>query len=370
MIRPVADLSAYQKVLIAIVTICLAALAGTALFIYTQKDFRQSMYRDDNLETYLGELPRPIKIFRNDQGAFIALTRNNERLPLAKIPPIKTTAEYTNIFFDKYDDRVFYQQDHQLYIHDIQAQSTRALPYRGGSIKNYEVADVYKNRLLLRKNQGVSAATAQFIPYNLDENRISRRDYDSTILSSEHTVLVAFTMGEERWRLYLTLKPAVANRSDTLSLYLKGYDSGQHPELIGDSRNGFMATPARDDVFARGRNAGPDLDVPALVRVSTKAPTIFGNVLSGTPFRIREVYALPGQRVAVAIDDRLAVIDVKQSTAVIIEDEGRIRQLLPKAELLAAPIENQFSYYTESHCFPDQYPGPTIENAKFAFCLE
>ena len=370
MVRPVAGISAYHKIMIVIVAMCLAALAVTALFIYTQKDFRQSTYRDDNLETYLGELPRPVKIFRNDQGAFIALTRQNERLPLEKIPAIKTTAKYTNIFFDKYDDRVFYQQDHKLYMYDIQAQSSRTLPYRGGSIKNYEVAGVYKNRLLLRKNQGVSAATAQFVPYNLDENRLSRRDYDSTILSSEHTVLVAFTMGEERWRLYMTLKPAVANRSDTLSIYLKRHDSQQHPDLIGDSRTDFTATPAMEDVFARGRSSELDLDGPPLIRVSTKVPTIFGDVLSGTPFRIREVYALPGQRVAVAIDDRLAVIDPKQNTAVSIEDKVQIRQLLGKAELLAAPIENQFSYYTESYCFPDQYPGPTIENAQFAFCLE
>jgi hypothetical protein len=364
--RPLAGISAFQKALIVIVAICLTSLAGTALFIYTQKDFHQSMYRDDNLETYLGELPRPVKIFRNDKNAFIGITRKNERLPLEKIPPIKTTDESTNIFFDKYDDRLFYQKDHKLYMYDIQAQSTRTLPYRGGSVKDYEVAGVYKNRLLLRKNQGVSAATAQFTPYDLDENRISPRDYDSTILSSEHTVLVAFTMGEERQRLYLTMKPAVANRSDTLSIYLKGYDSDKYPDLKTVS----SPLPAGDDVFARGRSAGPDLERRPLIRVSTRALTIFGDVLSGTPFRIREVYALPGQRVAVAIDDRLAVIDVKQNTAVSIEDEGRIRQLLQKAELLAAPIENQFSYYTESHCFPDQYPGPTIENAEFAFCLE
>lgn len=363
----------YQKILASVVALCLLALATTAIFVftYTPDKPERNIYRDDKLDTYLGGLPQPVKIFQNQQHEFVAITEEGKRIPLNKIPAINGN-KYGDIYFDKYDDRIFYHQGHQLKVYDIQKESTRSLPYRGGSIKDHEISGVYKGRLLTQLEGGQIGA-AKFASYDLENNQSADTDYDADRISSALTVATAFTINGTRYHLYAdTRKKHEHAVTDTLSIYLDQKGAAQDAEPLSNPRRIMNFTSASHLIYARGSGAGSaKLDARAELLLQIPAKTYIPHgVKIQKPFRIRNAYVLEGQQVALEVDDRLVIVDTSEQEAALVERGERVRQILKKAELIAPPVVNNFTPYNESYCFINEHSGPTIEDAEFVFCLE
>lgn len=365
-------LNTYQKILASVVILCLLVLAATAIFVftYTPDKPEHNIYRDDKLDTYLGGLPQPVKIFQNEQHEFIAVTEEGKHIPLNKIPAINGN-EYGDIYFDKYGDRVFYHQGHQLKVYDIQKESTRSLPYRGGSIKDHEISGVYKDRLLTQL-EGEQIGAAKFTPYDLENNQLADTDYDADRMSSNLTVVTAFTIGDTRYHLYADARKKHEHAaSETLSIYLDQKGSGENSAPLSNYGRGRL-TRASDMIYSRGSGAGSaklDASTEFLLQVPSKTHIPYG-YKNWRPFRVRNVYALENQRVAVEVDDRLVIVDTSKQEATLIEDSKRVRQILKNAELIAPPVVNNFTPHNESYCFINEHSAPTIEDAEFVFCLE
>jgi hypothetical protein len=243
------------------------------------------------------------------------------------------------------------------------------------------VADVYRDYIVLRQTK--DAAAGNMTIFNMKTGKkLSQR---ARVLSSEYTQAFQLFLNGKSYQLILDSKTqksvstirnlwsksrSFVNTSQPhLSFYLeeKNLDSKAN---VDNSYN-----PERPSLWhiVFGISRSPALNKPSpIFKLPTKRPENVNSLSYERTFRIRTLFQLDGNKLAIEVDNGIVIIDLPNRQARYTEDERVISQLMKEAIPLAPPIDNNFDYYTEGYC-DDTFPftkNKVTPEEKFVFCLE
>ena len=308
-----------------------------------------TLYRSEQLNTYLGKLPTPMRIYQANDGNFFGTTISGEKIPIelgVQIVPDKGS----EIFFDKYDDRIFYWKNNGLVFYDLLSDKVVQLPESIGGTCGLTKTDLYPQGTRLRCPK-IVRVFGDYIALLHHPDTFSPKELKTYVISTgnpiSHSVdtvsdglRTVYQIGLNDYSYILTIDTRDKNRyfgplpkdhpsyikgNAQLSFYLEETNSKSIKELqkiqIADSE-GNAYWNARTPFFVLPTHIGlPD-------KVSDDLD--YNNY-----FRIRSLFKIDESTLAQEVDDGLVVIDIANKQARFTSDPAEVDQLLKNSVLLS-----------------------------------
>lgn len=290
--------------------------------------------------------------------------------------PLLNSVGFTNIeqlFLDIFTDRIYYVRNGTGYVHDLTTNTTLPLPAEmNEALRSRRIIAAHGQYLALATGGGLAGtgdvvvydtgtgtSTSQTIYIGYDDNRvllfwINGKGYrlfmDARGAPYSHPVV-------KRGGLFQRTEQTVDN---VMSLYLEN-----HPESY--------RVPSQDEMMDYWGKVVFSFDNDWFFKDRKPILQLRTNGQAGeneAAFSVRNVYILQDGRLAVEIENRLAVMDITSRRSEIIDDPATVERVLKDAALFSADDEN--AYLFQGHCAfnNDIYDLLQQPGNKFVFCLK
>ena len=294
-----------------------------------------------------------------------------------------------NIFFDKVANRIFFIESEKIKYYDINTdeiittpivislgESTDAPPF---IVNGEDIAGAYGYYIVLQRKGGY-AAEAIFRTLNI--NTGEELDDKALTMQSEYKQSHWLFLNGKSYELILDSKTSksfpvlksgglytrIINSSERyLGIYLKEIDD-DYDELIDQMTNGDPLMR-----ITKMLNEEEDMEYPTLLlEIETNLPEHIDSFRYEPTFKVRNLFKLDNERLAVEVDNSVVVIDLTNYTAERTEDIKIISDLLKSAIFWVPPIDNNYDFGHEPYCeeFFEFNEELITENDTYISCIE
>lgn len=370
------------------------------LILFRYKNNFDNLYRQNYPDNELGNLPKPAKMYFDDENNIFALSRDGDKISLNLSHKIFEDIEYDryehgSILFDKSSNRIFFIEDGVIKYYDIGTDAivttpitislgsgTDESPFTMEDSDGKEIVGAYGDHIVLR-NKGGYAAEGLFKTLNIhtgvevDINALTvQREYQQTHLLFLGEKAYEITLESETSNSFPVLKNGglytrtVSSSGRYLGIYLEETENN-YDELVEQMKTEdplMLLLKGLTEEMEKIENNSPT----PLLEVETNLPEHIGSNSYELTFKVRNLFMLDDNRVAIEVDNSLVVIDLDAFTAELVTNIESISALLDSAVLLVPAIENNFDFAHEPYCnnFIEFNEESISESDVYISCLE
>ncbi|MFA5947075.1 MAG: hypothetical protein WC813_03545 [Patescibacteria group bacterium] len=345
---------------------------ATPSYLYdaSSVDFR----RDEKVKTTLGQLPRPLKIFRK-ADEFFAMSPTGQTVSLPFMENVDADAGKF-IFFDVYTDRVYYEQHGDVMMLDINSKKIKKLPdaftraLKEESCFSTMVANCNPRHILGAHNNELALGfQGDVAVINIETGERTNTSYEG----GDYGGLYFFWVNSKGYRLFLDTHPAIReqfSRADEQIgniLWVYFDDKGDAYKTLGGEDFG----PDRwgSVIYGGGERSYFFKDKTPVLTLKTDFPSSNSySEANKSQFSVRELYLLDEKSVGLVIENKLIVINLVDKEARIVRNQKEIERLISGASLLSV----DYGSYLGNNCVwnKDAEIAAGKDGARDIFCLQ
>jgi hypothetical protein len=386
-----------KKLLVIIALFFLAGCNQASDSSILTNDYDQ-LFRQNHPDNILGNLSKPSKMYFDSSHNIFALSTEGKRVALELSDKIFENTEYDrykdgSIFFDKANDRIYFIENNRVKYYDINDQKiiTTNVPVRPKQEREghlvmpnkEDIAGAYGDYVVL-ESRGDYGKDSQFHSFNVNTGKKSSDRAWTT--QNEYKQSYQLFLDEKGYKLILDSKTnksfpvmktgglyrrTVESSEESLGIYLKENDYS-YEEWIEDQPKTIEEMLRTTDFKELQEQEENHENATLLLEVKTNLPEHVNSSRYQRTFKIRNLFKVDENRLALEIDNSIALIDFESFEANLIEDPGEIENFLKDSILLAPPTANNFDFGHEAYCeqFSMFNEESITENDIYISCLE